>query len=299
MTSSVFHIAGDNQNSALELLHQHSKLSKQIIKQAALKGAIWITRNTNQTPAKKPERIRRLKRILLENQTIDFYYNPEILNYENPEPQLIEDNQLYSIWLKPRGMLSQGSKWSDHSALYRWVEMHGFSGQTPRQSWIVHRLDRATCGLMLLAHSKKMAAQLTAMFAHNQVHKTYKAWVWGKLKTPQQTINSVIDDKTAITHIETISVTKNPMCSLLNIAIETGRKHQIRKHLASIGHPIIGDRLYGDAQRDQQLTIQADLQLTAYQLSFQCPTEHIPKTRVLEEAQLNLLEPQQLKLHDS
>ena len=139
---------------ALEHLAELTGLSKQQLKNSALKGAVWLTQSSPSKPS-KPERLRRLKKALLPGMILDFYYFPELLNAEQPPALLIMDKQSYSVWLKPRGMLSQGSKWGDHTALYRWVEMHYKPNNETRQAWIVHRLDRATQGLMLLAHTKK------------------------------------------------------------------------------------------------------------------------------------------------
>ncbi|QCU90660.1 RluA family pseudouridine synthase [Thiomicrorhabdus sediminis] len=276
--------------AALELLAQQTGLSKQQLKDAAQKGALWITRH------KKAERLRRVKTELKAEQQLDLYYNPAVLQQSCPAATLISDQHDYSLWCKPRGMLSQGSKWGDFSALYRWVEMHYQPDGNNRQCWLVHRLDRATCGLQLLAHNKKTAQKLTALFEHNQVKKQYQAWVHGKLQKPHQSIATPIDNKKAVTHIQSLQYLDDLNISLLDITIEQGRKHQIRKHLASIHHPIVGDRLHGSADLDKKLNAQlidrdqlkdpnfaVDLQLTAYKISFICPIEKKGVTYQLEQ----------------
>lgn len=277
------------EQTALDLLAEKTGLAKQQLKQYAQQGAVWIQRQPNS----KPERLRRLKKMILPGQVIEFYYYPDLLNETPATPTLIADFIEYSVWLKPRGMLSQGSKWADHTALYRWVEQNyqpENNGQKQiRQAWIVHRLDRATQGLMLLAHTKKMAAKLSHLFETDQVNKSYQANVWGCYPENKQTINIEIDGKHAVSHVLRLKYDKLQDCSRVQIDIETGRKHQIRRHLSETGFPIIGDRLYGDETKEQQLKSRPDLQLTAFKLHFKCPITGEPRHFKLEESQLDLL----------
>ena len=292
----IFTISGSNTLSILEHLHIETGLAKHELKQYALKGAVWLAHTRSNGQHSKPERIRRLKKVLKANQTVHFNFNAELLNQVVPAPILIKDFQQYSVWLKPRGMLSQGSKWADHTALYRWVEMHHVSDDTPngshRYCWIVHRLDRATCGLMLLAHNKKMASTLSHMFEKHQIHKTYQAIVWGKPNSLQFTIDENIDDKSAVSHVKVIKsilLKTGQTLSQLEIKIDTGRKHQIRRHLSSLKLPIVGDRLYGDLNQDDYFDKRPNLQLTAYQLLFQCPISNTDNHFELTKNQLDLL----------
>ncbi|GKT12970.1 MAG: tRNA pseudouridine32 synthase/23S rRNA pseudouridine746 synthase [Thiomicrorhabdus sp.] len=265
-------------------------ISKQQLKKFALRGAVWLTQNAeNSTRSTKPERLRRLKRVLKTGDKIDFYFNAELLNSEPTAPILIADFDHYSVWLKPRGMLSQGSKWADHSALYRWVEMNYKPNDQTRQSWIVHRLDRATRGLMLLAHTKKMAAKLSQTFEQGGVNKVYQANVWGEFPEHMQTIDLPVADKAAISHVSRLAFYPELGISRVEVNIETGRKHQIRSHLSQTGFPILGDRLYGSETLDSQIQPRPDLQLTAFKLSFLCPISQTQQQFELTEQQLDLL----------
>lgn len=265
-------------------------LSKQQLKTCFDKGAVWHTPH-----AAKAVRLRRVKKVLAVGDTLDFYYQANVLNQTVPPATLVADFGDYSVWIKPRGMLSQGSKWGDFTALYRWVEMHYAPNGQTRQAWIVHRLDRATAGLMLLAHTKKMAQILSHYFETGQIYKTYQANVWGNwgdtLKIQPQdtlTLNLPIDDKSAISHLTLRS--QGDGMARVAIAIDTGRKHQIRRHLAAVGLPIVGDRLYGDAQQDATLAQRPNCQLTAYQLRFTCPISQALHHFELSESQLDLLD---------
>lgn len=228
-------------------------LSQTKIKNALQKGAAWL-----QLPQQtKPTRVRRAKKMLPANSQLFFYYNETLLNQTPTAPSLLADKHHYSVWYKPKGMLSQGSKWTDHTTLARWVETHW-----QRPCFIVHRLDKATDGLMLLAHSKQMAQHFSQLFEQHLLQKTYQARVVGCFPNEPQSYQQPLNGgKTAITHAQLIE--HQTHTSLLSIQIETGRKHQIRQHLALAGFPIIGDRLYGNAQEQDP-----NLQLTAVRLAI-------------------------------
>jgi tRNA pseudouridine32 synthase/23S rRNA pseudouridine746 synthase len=251
-------VTSSDQNP-LELLASESGLSKQKIKDAMTKGAVWLSKNKEKTGAARP--IRRKNSKVKEGNVLFLYYNPEVLAETVTLPQLVADEGDYSVWNKPYGVWSQGSKWGDHCSIGRLVEQHY---DYNRQTFVVHRLDRAASGLIVLAHNKKSAAALSQMFAKRQVEKVYRAQIIGRLPQEQVTVEKPIDDKPAISHIK--ELTSDEASSLVEIRIETGRKHQIRRHLASLGCPIEGDRLHGSAKEGDE-----DLQLTSCELSFVCP----------------------------
>ncbi len=254
-----------NDRTAIDLLAEQTLFSRQKIKQIMQKGAVWLTQN------KTTKRIRRAKRNLNMGQSLHLYYNEKVLSQTPPEAQLIADENDYSVWFKPAGMLSQGSKYGDHCVLYRWAETHL---QPQRNAFIVHRLDKATSGLMLIAHSKTAAAVLSAMFKERKIDKYYKALVHNTLQ-PISKLPIIIDQpldgkqaRTKILHSHEIRDKNNKAYSLLDMQILTGRKHQIRQHLSNINHPIVGDRLYGIGTEDG-----FKLGLTAYKIEFFSPFE--------------------------
>ena len=243
--------------NAVDLLHQASELSRGQIKAAMTKGAVWVTRGKN------TQRLRRAKRKLRAGDEIHFYFDPAVLAETPAEPELVADVGGYSVWNKPYGLRSQGSKWGDHCTVTRWAEQHLLP---ERPAFVVHRLDRAANGLIVVAHSKTMAAALSGLFRERTVEKRYRAWVAGDFSGQPNPlrVESPIDSKQAASEFTHLRVENGR--SLLDVRTETGRKHQVRRHLAESGFPIIGDRLYGDAVDDD-----VDLQLTAYSLAFQCP----------------------------
>jgi tRNA pseudouridine32 synthase/23S rRNA pseudouridine746 synthase len=245
--------------SAVNLIAAATPLSKQKIKQAMSKGAVWLSQ-----AGAKPHRLRRSKRVLQPGDELTIHYDEQVLSTQ-PEPaKLIKDMGGYSVWVKPYGMFSQGSKWGDHCTIYRWAEQHL---EPQRTATLVHRLDRAASGLMLLAHNKKTASTLSALFRDRQIDKRYQVIVHGEFPESiwPQVIENELDEKRAKSSIKRLSYAQPSNRSLLEISIETGRKHQIRRHLIGIGFPVVGDRLYGNSE-DQE-----DLLLVAASLAFHCP----------------------------
>lgn len=258
---------------AIDLLAAEIALSKQELKRIMQQGAVW------QTIGKQTQRIRRAKKQIKQGNTLHVYYDKTVLAMEPTPPILISDEGSYSVWHKPSGLLSQGSKWGDHCTVTRWAEQHLTS---QRNSFVVHRLDRAAQGLIVIAHEKKAAAALSALFQQRQVEKRYRIKVHGQFDqatTAQKpiTVNQDIDGRHATSHFHYLDYDQANDISTLDVTIETGRKHQIRRHSASLGFPVVADRLYGSADVSQ------DLQLFAYYLSFICPFSHTEKVYQLED----------------
>lgn len=248
------------EQTALDLLAAGTGLSKQRIKDAMNKGAVWWTLKG------KTLRLRRATKVLYKGSRIQFFYDEQVLARKPETAALIYDAGNYSIWFKPPGMLSQGSQWGDHCSILRWVEVSGqfTQGREKRECFLVHRLDGDASGLIILAHDSQAAAKLSTLFQARDMHKFYQAWVVDDCEVPTSglTLSDELDGKSAITHIKKIRTENNK--TLLDVTIETGRKHQIRRHLANLGHPIVGDRVYGKKAS-------VGLQLLAYRLEFMCP----------------------------
>ena len=251
---------------------QNILLSKAELKQAISKGALWLTPAKNK---KQTQRLRRVKKQLLIGDELHFYFNSEVLSMPTPPAKLIEDLGDYSVWYKPYGMLSQGSKWSDHCTIARFAQQNL---PNERPAFIVHRLDRAATGLILIAHSKKAARALSTMFEHHQLEKHYQIIVHGDhRKRPQpDIIDSDVDGKKARSTFTCLAYDEVTERSLIKVKIDSGRKHQIRIHAASIAMPVVGDRLHGVADANEQ----CNLQLCAVSLRFNCPlaTEVSPES---------------------
>jgi tRNA pseudouridine32 synthase/23S rRNA pseudouridine746 synthase len=246
--------------SAVEMLAAASGLSRQQIKQAMQKGAVWLGRG------RQTHHLRRATATPAPGDTLHLYYNRAVLAEVPPPPVLIADEGGYSIWYKPYGLRSQGTKWADHCAINRWLEQH----LTPqRPAFIVHRLDRAASGLIIVAHSKTLAAAFSKLFRERAIIKRYRAVVHGEFPhadTPIR-LDAPLDEKPSVSYARRLEYDSESRRSLLEVEIETGRKHQIRRHLATAGFPVVGDRLYGRAGDGE------DLQLSAVELIFTCPID--------------------------
>ena len=243
-------ISCDTQMTAIELIAQATKLSKTKIKRAMTLGAVWTSKR------KKITRLRRAKTHLQPGDRISIYYSEKILSFSPPEPDLINDQETYSVWNKPAGLMSSGTRFGDHCAINRVVEK-----LFDRPVFLVHRLDKFANGVMVLAHTKSAAANLSKQFQQRTVQKQYRALVEGELTSPL-TIETPLDGKEAISRITPIDSSSGN--TLVEIQIDTGRKHQIRRHMALLGNPVIGDQQYGTGRYPKLI-------LTAVALAFDCP----------------------------
>ena len=260
-------VLSDSDN-AVELLAHETGFSKQKIKQVMQKGAVWLTDKTG------THRLRRKSKKLCSGTSLHFYFDPLVLDEKADDAILISDEADYTVWYKPRGMLSQGSKWGDHCAINRWVEQHL---EPQRPAFIVHRLDRFASGLILIAHKKKIASALADLFQKKKINKQYKVIVYGSFPKEGATYRNEVDNKPAVSHVSLLEFDEFSNKSLVQVAIETGRKHQIRSHLSTAGYPVVGDRLFGSAEEN------IDLQLTAFKLSFVSPVDGVEKNYILSD----------------
>lgn len=260
-TDIELHVPIEHSQTAAECIAAHCHLSPQRIAKTMHCGAAWLSRD------QQTLRIRQPTHTLLPGDELHLYYDAATIDYQIPPARLLADEQEYSLWYKPAGLLAQGNKWGDHYGMQRWTEQHLNDG---RGSKIVHRLDKDTQGLMLLAHTKTAAASLGALFQQRDIHKRYLA-ITRDLPLFNQgplSITEPVDGKTA--HTEVRLVEQQQGYSLLSVRIATGRRHQIRQHLSGMAAPIIGDRIYGEAHP-------AGLQLCAVALAFTCPLTGKPR----------------------
>ena len=165
-----------------------------------------------------------------------------------------------------------------NAILYHIKDLSGINGEI--RPGIVHRLDKDTSGLIIIAKNDKAHLELTNMFQNKEIKKTYLAIVKGKLnkkkgrivtqigrdrndRKKMTVLDSLTQGKNAITNFRVID--QNERFSLVKVDIETGRTHQIRVHMKYMGYPILGDAVYGrvDSEKRQMLH--------AYKLEFLHP----------------------------
>ncbi len=261
---------------ASEILAQRSGLSRGRIKDAMNKGAVWITRKKHGR-----ERLRRATAPVRAGDTLELYYDDELLALKPPQSRCLSDRQHYSVWYKPPGLLTQGTNYGDHCALTRQAELF-FNPR--RKVFLVHRIDREASGLVVLAHSSEAASKLSMLFQNNQVEKHYRIEVLGDLAGEHRhgTIDLPLDGKSALTIFEATSYDAPTNTSRVEVVIRTGRLHQIRRHFNGIGFPVMGDPRYGRGNKNSQ-----GMRLAAYSLGFQCPFEHERVVFTMEDGNLS------------
>lgn len=152
----------------------------------------------------------------------------------------------------------------------------------PGRWGIVHRLDRATSGLLVVALTDRSYLRLSAMMRSREVTRRYVALINGVMAIPRGTVDAPIGPdpnrptrralspygKHAVTHYRRIRSWPEAEISMLEVTLDTGRTHQIRVHLAGIGHPVLGDRVYGRSVQG----VVPRLALHAAHLEFEHPT---------------------------
>lgn len=196
---------------------------------------------------------------------MELHYDEAILAAVPPASSLIADEGDYSVWLKPSGLMAQGTMFGDHCSILRQAEL--FFGNR-RKVYLVHRLDREVSGLMLVAHTADAASGLSRLFRENLITKKYRAVLRGDAGPvgTEKIIDLPLDGKKAKTAFTVLSNDKEKNTSIVDVSIESGRLHQIRRHFDMIGHPVMGDPKYGRGNKNRE-----GLRLTAYYLSFRCP----------------------------
>ena len=208
-------------------------------------------------------------------------------------PILYEDKNLLAV-NKPSGLVVHADGRTNEEALTDWIkskypaceevgeDLKIGTGETIKRWGIVHRIDRETSGVVLIAKNQKTYDLLKKQFLDRVIEKFYHAVVHGDVRYDEGIINLGIgrnksdfrkratgkevrgETKEAITHYKTLA--RKDKVSLIEANPQTGRTHQLRVHFADIGHPIVGDRLYS-VPRKSPIDIKR-LALHAYAIEF-------------------------------
>ncbi len=208
--------------------------------------------------------IYRAKHIVLVGQIIEILPRPKMTIEEKQEVSakqhdldIIHEDEHILVVSKPAGLLSVATDKLEHHTLHNRCVEYCKTDDPRGWCFIVHRLDKATSGIMIFAKNENSKRYLQDQFAERQVHRDYVALVEGLAEDGSATHN-LVEDKTLRVHISEaktkdskIAITSwqvmksNDIATLLHVLIETGRRHQIRVALADHGTPVVGDRMHG------------------------------------------------------
>lgn len=183
---------------------------------------------------------------------------------------ILYEDSFYLVADKPVGLLSVGERSVEKKV------KHAYGCPELRA---VHRLDRDTSGCLLLAKNEDAFEKAVDLFRTKEIFKSYRAIVQGRLTPSSGKIRKPIDGRGAMTEYRVLD--SNDKASHISVRLQTGRTHQIRKHCASIGHPVAGDKDYA-GKRVNEHTVQVPRQmLHAAKLRFLHPIE---KKKIMVEA---------------
>jgi 23S rRNA pseudouridine1911/1915/1917 synthase len=191
---------------------------------------------------------------------------------------IYEDNSIVVID-KPAGLLTMATSVEKTRTAYAMLRAHLNSKKHPEKLFIVHRLDREASGLVVFAKTPESKERLQDQFKEHSAGRRYVSVVEGRVQETAFTVRSYLAEnaayhvystrnqrigKQAVTHVKVLRRTSR--ASFVEVQLETGRKHQIRVHLAERGHPIVGDKAYGSGSNPIRR-----LALHAVQLDFKHP----------------------------
>ena len=209
-------------------------------------------------------------KVIERNKTIK--YKPSRKEVDVYDDYILENNPNFIVINKPAGIAVQSGTKSFRNIIDVLKDTKYFEDTKP---FIVHRLDKETSGVLIVAKNREYAQLFTSLFRIRKVHKTYIAITYGKvsktIKSMEENLTTYDNKKKivqkAISHIRVIK--SSPNYSYVELNPITGRKHQLRKQLYNIGNPIIGDDKYFLNRRADKIKIKSkNLMLHAYKIKF-------------------------------
>ena len=199
-------------------------------------------------------------------------YKPSRQEVDIYDDYILENNNNFIVINKPRGIAVQAGTKSFRNIIDVLKDSKYFENTKP---FIVHRLDKETSGVLIVAKNREYAQLFTSLFRIRKIHKTYIALTHGKISKDLKTLKDdliTIDNgkkiiQKAISHLRLLKTSSN--FSYVELNPITGRKHQLRKQLYNIGNPIVGDDKYFINRRADKMKIKnKNLLLHAYKIKF-------------------------------
>ncbi len=211
------------------------------------------------------------------------------------EDLIIDNNDDFIVLNKSSGISVQGGTKSKKNLVDIFAKSEIFQNSKP---FSVHRLDKDTSGVFIIAKHRKSAQLLTSLFRLRKVHKTYLAICHGEILSNfgswENDLVRYENNKPIIEKAKTTYrvLDKNSICSLVEMKPITGRKHQLRKQLLAIGNPIYGDQKY---KLNNNKAINKNLMLHSYQIKFMIKDKKFTYTALLPDYFKKLLKTKRLK----
>ena len=227
-------------------------------------------------------------------------FQPSEKIIKSNEELIIDDNEDFIVLNKSAGISVQGGTKSKKNLVDIFAKSEIFQNTKP---FSVHRLDKDTSGVFMMAKHRKSAQLLTSLFRLRKVHKTYLAICHGELPNNSGEWKSDLvryeNDKPIIEKAKTIYkvLDKNSICSLVEMKPITGRKHQLRKQLYAVGNPVYGDQKY--KLINSHKGINKNLMLHSYQIKFMINNKKHTYTALLPDYFKKLLKTKRLKFPNS
>jgi len=206
----------------------------------------------------------------------------EVVAEDIPLSILFEDDAVL-VLNKPAGLVVHPAAGNETGTLVNALLFHDAAFESVERAGIVHRLDKDTSGVMVVAKTADALAELQRQFKARETNKEYLALVWG-LPPERGRIENAIGrhpvhrkkmavlkegGRVAISNFEVLEVFAE--ATLMKVGIETGRTHQIRVHMANRGHPVVGDSVYGRARKHKLPAEPQRQMLHAFRLEFTHP----------------------------
>lgn len=268
METLNFNITEENNNIRIDryLAEQCPDLSRSYIQKLAKNGAVFV----NNRQVKANYKVQPQDQVIL---TIPDMQVPDILPENIPLDILYEDQWLLVV-NKPKDMVVHPSAGHMEGTLVNAVMAHcgehlsGINGVL--RPGIVHRIDKDTTGALLICKDDTVHRDLAEQLKVHSIKRRYRAIVQGNLKEDQGTVDAPVgrhptdrkkmavnykNGKEAVTHYQVLERFGN--ATYIECRLETGRTHQIRVHMASLGHPLLGDTIYGSSKNPYHLQGQA------------------------------------------
>jgi len=224
-------------------------------------------------------------------------FNPSNEVIKENEDLIIDDNENFIVVNKESGIAVQGGTKSKKNLIDIFSKSKIFVNSKP---YSVHRLDKDTSGVFIIAKNRDTAKLFTSLFRLRKIHKTYLAICYGEIETNkgvfEQDLIRYEGNKKIIENSKTIFkvLDKNSNCSLLEMNPITGRKHQLRKQLSLIGHPIYGDDKYTFEKNFK--TKNKELMLHSYKIKFIINNKKYTYKALLPKYFKKILQTKRLKL---